>query len=149
MPFFTQDIETQNFDIRVDPIMGRTVFTKVAFSEGSHVCHYRGDVFGSKEFVRRERLYDNEPEKYGSYVLQFRHGQGKYAIDATHAFGSVGCLINHSIAKQNIAPVKYTECGQLKVHFVAKRNIAVNEELFYDYGDRSDSSIAVHKWLSK
>lgn len=69
-----------------------------------------------------------------------------YSIDATKESGRLGRLINHS---------KNGNC-QTRLHaidetphliLVASRDIKAEEELLYDYGDRSKASISAHPWL--
>ena len=67
-------------------------------------------------------------------------------MDATKESGRMGRLINHS---------KMGNC-QTKLHgingaphliLVASRDVQADEELLYDYGDRSKASISAHPWL--
>ncbi len=70
-----------------------------------------------------------------------------FSVDATEESGRMGRLINHSrngnlITK--VVEVKKTP----RLVFVAKRDIDLNEELNYDYGDRSRKSLRHHPWLA-
>lgn len=68
------------------------------------------------------------------------------SVDATKETERLGRLINHS---------KNGNC-QTRVHnindvphliLVASRDIKAEEELLYDYGDRSKEAVAAHPWL--
>lgn len=58
-------------------------------------------------------------------------------------------MINHSRNKAhcNINPQLKVINKMPKICFFAKRSISVGEELLYDYGDRSPSSIKAYPWL--
>lgn len=69
-----------------------------------------------------------------------------HSVDATKETRRHGRLLNHS---------KTGNC-QTKLHaidnnphliLVASRDIKAEEELLYDYGDRSKDSILAHPWL--
>ena len=68
------------------------------------------------------------------------------SIDATSESGKLGRLLNHS--RNGNCHTKVVEIGK-RPHLilVASQEIAEGEELLYDYGDRSKSSIESHPWL--
>lgn len=69
-------------------------------------------------------------------------------IDATIETGRLGRLVNHHRRMANLRPNLFTFNGDPHIIFSAKREINVGEQLLYDYGDRSKSSIKHHPWLS-
>ena len=65
-------------------------------------------------------------------------------FDATHRFKDVGQLIKHSASKYNIKPSKPTHVrGKWWVGMIAVRDVAVDEELTYNYGVRSEGWMKV------
>ncbi len=67
-------------------------------------------------------------------------------MDATSESGKLGRLINHSRAG-NCQP-KVVEIKNVPyLVLVASCSVEDGEELLYDYGDRSKSSIESHPWL--
>lgn len=97
-------------------------------------------------------MFKENEKKYlkkgmGSYILEFKFNERRWAIDATEEDGSVGRLINHSKCNKNIKPVVSIINGQPKVFFVAIRDINRNEELLYDYCDTSRNSKKIFPWL--
>ena len=69
------------------------------------------------------------------------------SVDATEETGKLGRLVNHSrwgncqtrVVCMNDQPFLILE---------AARDIVINEELQYDYGDRSQASLAANPWLA-
>ena len=55
----------------------------------------------------------------GSYILEFKYNEQRWAIDATEENGSYGQLINHSKLSQNIKSVVHVRKGKPVVIFVA------------------------------
>lgn len=72
-----------------------------------------------------------------------------WAIDASQEDGSLGRLINHA------PPERFPNCEVRKSHpselpslfFYASVDIEEGEELYYDYGDRSEEAIRHNPWL--
>lgn len=70
-------------------------------------------------------------------------------MDATRDDAALGPgrLINHSTAP-NLRPEKVQVDGAPHIAFIAKRDIAAGEELFFDYGDRRPSIVKEQPWLA-
>ena len=85
----------------------------------------------------------------GSYILEFKFNDQRWAIDAIEENGTFGCLINHSKLNQNIKPVVEVKKGQPTVIFVALKDIKSNEELLSDYCDTSNNAKKIFPWLKK
>ncbi|XP_076843280.1 lysine methyltransferase 5Ab [Brachyhypopomus gauderio] len=124
---------------------GRGVFADREFHKGQFVVEYHGDLLEMDDAKNREAQYAQDPTK-GCYMYYFRYLNNNYCVDATKESDRLGRLINHS---------KNGNC-QTKVHnikdvphliLVASRDIKVEEELLYDYGDRSKEALAAHPWL--
>ena len=60
--------------------------------------------------------------------------------------GRVGRLLHHHKHAPNIVP---KVDGLPHLCFTASKDISVGEQLEYDYGDRSESSLNHHSWLAK
>ena len=68
-------------------------------------------------------------------------------MDATAESGKLGRLLNHS--KAGNCKTRVVGVGDRPyLILVAARDIKEGEELQYDYGDRSKSSIESHPWLA-
>lgn len=68
------------------------------------------------------------------------------SVDATNETGRLGRLINHS--KNGNCQTKLHDINGIPhLILVASRDIGKNEELLYDYGDRSKASLEAHPWL--
>lgn len=68
------------------------------------------------------------------------------SVDATKETERLGRLINHS-KNGNLQTKLHEIDGMPHLIFLASRDIRANEELLYDYGDRSKEAIAAHPWL--
>ena len=71
-----------------------------------------------------------------------------FSVDATAESGKLGRLVNHSRVKYNCVTRVVEVDGQPRLILAAARDIAVNEELLYDYGDRSKESLEAYPWLA-
>jgi len=83
------------------------------------------------------------------YMFYFSHGQTQYCVDATEELPErgYGRLINHS-CKGNLLPCKVVVDSIPRIVFVAKRDIKANEELSYNYGERSEEALTNFPWLT-
>ncbi|XP_067681478.1 N-lysine methyltransferase KMT5A-like [Haliotis asinina] len=124
---------------------GRGVMATKPFMKGEFVVEYAGDLIDIGEAKEKEKYYSSNP-KVGCYMYYFIHKNKHYCVDATAESGKLGRLINHS-RNGNCQP-KIFEIKKLPyLTLVASRKISVGEELLYDYGDRSKSSVESHPWL--
>ena len=69
------------------------------------------------------------------------------SVDATKETGRLGRLLNHSKTSSNVCTKLYPINDTPHLILVASRTIGLDEELLYDYGDRSRSSIESYPWL--
>ena len=67
-------------------------------------------------------------------------------MDATRETTRLGRLINHSKAG-NCQTRLHDIDGKPHLILVAARDVDAEEELLYDYGDRSKASLSAHPWL--
>ena len=70
-----------------------------------------------------------------------------FSIDATAESGKLGRLLNHSKTSGNCHTKLIEVKGNPYLILVASKDISAGEELQYDYGDRSKTSIDSHPWL--
>lgn len=68
-------------------------------------------------------------------------------MDATAETDRLGRLINHS-RNGNLIPKVIEVKGIPRLVLIAKRDVNPNEEVTYDYGDRSKKSLFYHPWLA-
>lgn len=76
----------------------------------------------------------------------FIYGICTNSVDATKETNRLGRLINHSKTgncQTKLHPIN----GSPHLILVASRDIEADEELLYDYGDRSKASVLAHPWL--
>lgn len=113
---------------RQSAIHGRGVFARCAISDGTRIIEYTGERITKAEAARREleRLERLRRRRDGSvyiFVLNRRHD-----LDGRRGRG-VAKFINHSCT-----PNCRTEVIRGRVWILARRDIAVGEELTFDYG---------------
>lgn len=124
---------------------GRGVFAVNSFKKGDFVVEYHGDLLELAEAKVREAQYSQDPST-GCYMYYFQYHTKTYCVDATKESNRLGRLINHSKSgncQTRLHPID----GTPHLILVASRDIEVDEELLYDYGDRSKASISAHPWL--
>ncbi|XP_017269189.1 lysine methyltransferase 5Ab [Kryptolebias marmoratus] len=124
---------------------GRGVFAVTGFKKGDFVVEYHGDLLDLTEAKRREAEYSKDPET-GCYMYYFQYQSKTYCVDATKETGRLGRLLNHS-KSGNCQTRLHAIDGTPHLVLVASRDIDAEEELLYDYGDRSKDSISAHPWL--
>lgn len=89
------------------------------------------------------------------YVLSIRDTQRDMyvvsysSVDATKDNGRLGRLLNHSKTSANVVTKLFPINDHPYLCLMAARNIREEEELQYDYGERSPSVLLSHPWLSQ
>ncbi|CAJ0938223.1 unnamed protein product, partial [Ranitomeya imitator] len=135
--------------MKVDVIAGkgRGVIATQNFQRGEFVVEYHGDLIETTDAKRREALYAQDSAT-GCYMYYFQYLNKTYCVDATKETNRLGRLINHS--KNGNCHTKLHDINNIPhLILIASRDIKAGEELLYDYGDRSKSSIEAHPWLKK
>lgn len=127
---------------------GRGVVATKAFRRGDFVVEYYGDLIDKKTAEAREKSYAANPE-FGCYMYYFLFRNKTYCVDATAESGRLGRLLNHSKTAGNCATKVMGIGDQPHLILVAARDVDEGEELLYDYGDRSKSSLEAHPWLAR
>ncbi|XP_026178096.1 lysine methyltransferase 5Ab [Mastacembelus armatus] len=124
---------------------GRGVFAVNSFKKGDYIVEYHGDLLELAEAKLREAQYAQDPQT-GCYMYYFQYQSKTYCVDATKETDRLGRLINHS-KTGNCQTKLHAIDGTPHLILVASRDIEAEEELLYDYGDRSKASILAHPWL--
>lgn len=125
---------------------GRGICADRPFQRGEFVVEYIGDLIDMAEANLRERKYALD-ENAGCYMYYFKHKNQQYCIDATAESGKLGRLVNHSRNGNLITKVVVVK-NRPHLVLIAKDDIEPNEELTYDYGDRSKEALLHHPWLA-
>lgn len=124
---------------------GRGVVATRDFQRGEYVVEYHGDLIEITDAKKREVLYAQDSST-GCYMYYFQHLNKTYCVDATKESNRLGRLVNHS--KTGNCHTKLHNINNVPhLILIASRDIKASEELLYDYGDRSKSSIEAHPWL--
>ncbi|XP_029916737.1 lysine methyltransferase 5Ab isoform X2 [Myripristis murdjan] len=124
---------------------GRGVFAVRGFKKGEFVVEYHGELLSLAEAKLKEAQYAQDPQT-GCYMYYFQYQCKTYCVDATKETTRLGRLINHS-KNGNCQTRLHDIDGKPHLILVASRDIEAEEELLYDYGDRSKASISAHPWL--
>ncbi|KAL8143743.1 hypothetical protein V2J09_016775 [Rumex salicifolius] len=113
-------------------------------SRGAFVCELIGEVIDEEEAIRRHKRYGNKLGNYiynaGGYVnkmTQLMEETVSFVIDASK-YGSVSRFINHGCSPNLVTRpvvVESMEYALARIGLYAARDIAVGEELTFDYGD--------------
>ncbi|XP_042508772.1 histone-lysine N-methyltransferase SUVR5-like isoform X2 [Macadamia integrifolia] len=121
---------------------GWAVRAAEAISWGTFVCEYIGEVLNDQEANRRGERYDTEGCSYlydiDTHINDLNgltDGAVPYVIDATK-YGNVSRFINHSCSPNLVnyqVLVESMDCQLAHIGLYASRDIAVGEELAYDY----------------
>lgn len=122
------------------------MITTRTFPKNAILCDYHGEVISGAEGRRRMTERSNEM----GYAFFFKFGNQDLCVDAAspscHCHPNeetFGRLINHSKKRPNVRPaatlMRFPEGERHVIFFRAIRDLAVNEELLFDYGVRRDS----------
>lgn len=133
--------ESRGLEIRWVEGKEYCLFATMPFAFGSPVCEYKGTYISRKEAESVEQ----------SYVFDFNHENRAVSIDATKHEGTVGRYIAHDRDSPNVIPQKVDCIGDGRPHliFFTYRDISVEDEVVYEYGDFSQRSSDDFPWLGK
>ena len=113
----------EKLEVRSSPVHGKGVFARVPFTKGDFVVAYAGAIIDWPEALRRHPHDPGQP----NHTFYFSLNED-WVIDGNDA-GNRARWINHSCS-----PNCESEIKGKKVYIRALRDIAVGEELNYDYG---------------
>ena len=124
-------------DIYREPLKGWAVQCKVDLKEGEFVCEYAGEVIGIKEARRRF-----SSQLKGNFIFSLRETFGSNVVqtfvDPTY-IGNIGRYINHSCDPNLVVIAVRTDTAVPKLSLFARRDIAANTELTFDYAGNDSS----------
>ncbi|CDF41197.1 unnamed protein product [Chondrus crispus] len=118
--------EKQRIVVGHSKVHGWGAFAVRDIAKNEIIGEYVGELIKQEEAERRGRVYDEI-----NYSFLFNTTQD-YALDSTR-MGNKLRYCNHSI-RPNCEPKVMRVGGDVRVGLYAKRNIARNEELFFNYG---------------
>ena len=127
---------------------GRGILATIPFKKGDFVVEYVGDLLTEEEARAREQVHKANPNA-GCFMYYFKDQGKKHCLDATKETHHLGRLLNHSRLKPNCETKVFNYRGTPHLIILAARDIAPGEELLYDYGDLSKSSLQSHPWLAE
>ncbi len=113
---------------RRSAIHGRGVFARHAIPDGTRILEYTGERITKAEAGRREAQRLERQARGGDDSVYVFVLNRRYDLDGREG-GSVARFINHSCAP-NCRP----EVSRGRIWIVARRDIAVGDELTFDYG---------------
>jgi len=128
------------------PTKGRGVVVTRVFAKNEFVVEYKGDLIDRVAAKQREEQYTLD-SAIGCYMYYFDHKGKHYCVDATKESPYLGRLVNHSARKPNLKTKVVEIKSTPHLVLIAKRHIDVDEELCYDYGDRTREAIENNPWL--
>ena len=126
---------------------GRGIFATEEFAQGAYVVTYEGDILTHEEAKEKGKEY--ELSGAGSYVFEFEFKNKKVYIDATPEsdnYGKFGRLVNHS-KNGNCKPVLQDINDRPYIYLQATKVINIDDEILFDYADRSRQSVVHNPWL--
>ncbi len=111
------------FEVRESPLAGKGAFATRPIRKGERIIEYVGERL---THAQADARYDDDAmEEHHTFLFTV---SSRTVIDATHG-GNESRFINHSCE-----PNCETEIDRGRVFIYALRDIAVGEELAYDYG---------------
>jgi SET domain-containing protein len=113
--------------VRESGVHGNGVFAKRDIPKGTKIIEYTGEKISWKEAVKRHPHDPSQP----NHTFYFGLEDGS-TIDAKYG-GNAAMWANHS-CKPNCEALEEDFGKTTRVFLYAKKDIAVGDELFYDYG---------------
>ena len=119
-------VDRSRIVVRSSDIHGKGVFVAKPIKKGTPIIEYKGKRISWKE---AERIHPHDP-KQPNHTFYFSLDDGR-VIDANQG-GNAARWINHS-CKPNCETEEELYAGKARVFILAKRDLKVGQELFYDY----------------
>ncbi|XP_037347036.2 N-lysine methyltransferase KMT5A-like [Pungitius pungitius] len=114
----------------INSFKGRGVFAKAPFQKGDFVVEYRGVLISSEESQRRKSIYH---ARCSVFMFDFYCREKAWCVDAAQEDGSLGRLVNDDRYHPNCKMKKVITDGKPHLFLFALRDIAVGEEITYEY----------------
>jgi len=125
---------------------GKGIVSATNFKKDCFICEYSGDLIKLDAAKSREAEYALSGA--GCYMYYFKWNKEVWCVDATKPTGRYGRLINHSRKAPNCKTKVFEYNGNPRLIFIALRDIDINEEILYDYGERDPHAIRSNPWLT-
>ena len=138
----TSDPAELGLNVKNTDDMERGLFAARDIKAREWVVEYFGDFLSQEEADKRNIQRDG----FSNYCLWFKDSGKWYCIDASEESGHPGRLANHSKKWFNLVPKKIP--GEMRVVLRSVRDIAVGEELKFDYNDRRKEVLASVPWMN-
>ena len=122
--------------------MERGLFAGRNIQAREWVTEYKGDLISHEEADIRNIQRDG----FSNYCLWFKEKGKWYCIDASEETGHPGRIANHSRRRSNLVPKKVP--GEMRVVLRSMRDIALGEELYFDYNDRRREVLGSVPWMN-
>ncbi|CAG2109698.1 unnamed protein product, partial [Medioppia subpectinata] len=126
--------------------IGVGVFATQVIPKHTFICEYDGQLMDAQQAKVWEVFHALRAE--GCYMYYFTHKSKRWCLDATAPTARFGRLLNHSRKHPNVKAVAVEYEGRPYVVLKTLREINVDEELRYDYGERDPAVIAAKPWLN-
>lgn len=115
------------------------MFATGKISKGQWLCEYKGATYPRKEMEKYIDEYDKNNE--GCYIITSKHPVGggtRLCWDATRHLHQYGRYINHALQPNAILTSPLYVRGKWRLGFLAVKDIAVGDEVVWDYGVRGE-----------
>lgn len=119
---------TKKIEVRNSPIHGKGVFSLVPFAKGEKIIEYKGERIDWETAELRHPHDPSQPNHTFYFSLE-----NNLVIDGG-VKGNDARWINHACRPNCEAREIEDKKGKISVFVFARKAIAVNQELFYDYG---------------
>ena len=142
-----------NVKLRNADEKGTGAFAANDIKKDTLLCDYHGTLVDDEEGWRRFTEYGTGTNN--CYMLQFQFGSAKYWIYAVVQCQcnpnkkTKGRILNNSRKKPNVVPLPRLIQERPHVLLHAKRDIAKNEELVFDYGSYKDPHSTQEAWMKE
>ncbi|XP_041864344.1 N-lysine methyltransferase KMT5A-A-like isoform X2 [Melanotaenia boesemani] len=125
--------DKEGFDVKyINSFKGRGVFSCRPFEKGDFLIEYRGDFITEKEQQNRLAIYHDALKVF---LFDFQFNGKQLCVDAAKEDGSLGRLVNDDDKNPNSKMKVIRVDGRPHLCLFALKNIAVGEEITYNYGD--------------
>lgn len=142
-------IDCTHTDVVVDQMKekGEGLVARKRIAKYTFICEYEGEVVSKSVGERREKDHFKKTHK-NRYCFYFFFGEQRLCVDPKPT--CLALKMNHSGRQPNvIVRVVVDKATRPHLCFFASREIAPDEELLFDYGERRREVIESFKWLKE
>jgi hypothetical protein len=137
------------FDTKTDRGLGVRATEKIAAGQPLFEFGYRSLIQGrvNIDAVLEERYVFSFYLPTKSRELALDPGPDYETHFQKDPFRGLAHFVNHSLRNANIEPHRISLAGDHHIVFMATRDIAIGDELLYDYGEREEEQVQSNPWL--